>query len=78
VPLFYGIRAAVFYDIGQVYGPDTSFGTTFDLADLRHDAGLSLRWASPFGPLRIDYGIKLDRRKNESFGEFHFAVGAPF
>jgi len=78
VPLFFGIRAAVFYDIGQVYGPDTSFGTTFDLADLRHDAGLSLRWASPFGPLRIDYGIKLDRRKNESFGEFHFAVGAPF
>jgi outer membrane protein insertion porin family len=78
VPLFFGIRAAVFYDIGQVWGPDTSFGTTFDLADLRHDAGLSLRWASPFGPLRIDYGIKLDRRKNESFGEFHFAVGAPF
>ena len=78
IPLFFGIRAAVFYDIGQVYGPDTSFGTDFDLADLRHDVGFSLRWASPFGPLRIDYGVKLDRRKNESFGEFHFAVGAPF
>jgi outer membrane protein insertion porin family len=78
VPLFFNIRAALFYDVGQVYGPDTSFGTTFDLSDLRHDVGLSLRWASPFGPLRIDYGIKLDKRKNESFGEFHFAVGAPF
>jgi outer membrane protein insertion porin family len=78
IPLFFNIRAAVFYDVGQVYGPDTSFGTTFDLSDLRHDAGLSLRWASPFGPLRVDYGIKLDKRKNESFGEFHFAVGAPF
>jgi len=78
VPLFFNIRGAIFYDVGQVYGPDTNFGTTFDLSDLRHDAGLSLRWASPFGPLRIDYGIKLDRRKNESIGEFHFAVGAPF
>ena len=78
VPLFFGIRAAVFYDIGQVYGPDTAFGTTFDLGELRHNAGLSLRWASPFGPLRVDYGIKLDRRKNESIGEFQFAVGAPF
>ena len=78
IPLFFNIRAALFYDVGQVYGPDTSFGTPFDLSDLRHDAGLSLRWASPFGPLRVDYGIKLDKRKNESFGEFHFAVGAPF
>ena len=78
IPLFFNIRAAFFYDIGQVYGPDTSFGTEFDLSDLRHDAGISFRWASPFGPLRVDYGIKLDRRKNESFGEFHFAVGAPF
>jgi len=26
VPLFFGIRAAVFYDIGQVYGPDTASG----------------------------------------------------
>ena len=78
VPLFFGVRAAVFYDVGQVYGPDTSFGTTFDLGDLRHNAGLSLRWASPFGPLRIDYGIKLDRRKDESMGEFQFSVGAPF
>ncbi len=78
VPLFFGIRGAVFLDIGQVYGPDTSFGTKFDLGELRYNAGLSVRWASPFGPLRVDYGVKLDRRKDESFGEFQFSVGAPF
>jgi len=78
VPLFFGIRGAVFLDIGQVYGPDTSFGTKFDLGDLRYNGGLSVRWASPFGPLRVDYGVKLDRRKDESFGEFQFSVGAPF
>ena len=38
VPLFFGIRAAAFVDIGQVYGPDTSFGTKFDISDLRYNA----------------------------------------
>ncbi len=54
VPLFFGIRGAVFLDIGQVYGPDTSFGTKFDLGELRYNGGLSVRWNSPFGPLRVD------------------------
>ena len=78
VPLFFGIKAAAFYDIGQVYGPDISGGDKFDLGELRQDAGLGLRWNSPFGPLRVDYGIKLDRRVGESMGQFHFSVGAPF
>lgn len=78
VPLFFGIKAAAFYDIGQVYGPDTANGDPFDLSELRQDAGLGLRWNSPFGPLRVDYGVKLDRKTGESLGNFHFSVGAPF
>jgi outer membrane protein insertion porin family len=80
IPLFYGIRAAIFYDIGQVYGPDKVFSDrqTFDLGELRHAAGVGFRWASPFGPLRVDYGVNLDRREGERFGNFHFSVGSPF
>jgi outer membrane protein insertion porin family len=78
VPLFFGLKAAAFYDVGQVYGPDSGPRTSFDLSDLRHNAGLGVRWNSPFGPLRADYGVKLDRRTGESFGEFHFSVGSPF
>lgn len=78
VPLFFGIRAAVFYDVGNVWGPDEAKGSTFDITDLRHGAGLGFRWLSPFGPLRVDYGIKLDRRKGESFGNFNFSVGSAF
>ena len=78
IPLFFGIRAALFYDVGNVYGPDVAGGTAFDITDVRHAVGFGLRWASPFGPLRVDYGFKVDRRKNESIGEFQFSVGAPF
>jgi outer membrane protein insertion porin family len=78
VPLFFGIRAAAFYDVGNVYGPDVAGGTSFDITDLRHAVGLGLRWASPFGPLRVDYGVNVDRKKGESFGQFHFSVGSTF
>jgi outer membrane protein insertion porin family len=74
VPLPFNIRAAGFFDVGNVYG----FKTKFDPTDLREAVGAGLRWLSPFGPIRIDYGINVDRRKGEDFGAFHFSVGSPF
>ncbi len=78
IPLFFGIKAAVFYDVGQVWGPDISQGTKIDISDLRHGVGAGLRWNSPFGPIRVDYGIKLDQKKGESFGNFNFSAGSSF
>ena len=78
IPLFFGIKAAVFYDVGNVWGPDISAGTKFDITDLRHGAGAGLRWNSPFGPIKVDYGIKLDQKKGESFGNFNFSAGSSF
>ncbi len=78
IPLFFGIRAALFYDVGNVWGPDEAKGTRFDPTDLRHGAGLGFRWLSPFGPIRVDYGVKLDRKKGESVGNFNFSVGSAF
>jgi outer membrane protein insertion porin family len=78
IPLVFGLKAAVFTDIGQVWGPDIAAGTKVDLSDLRYGVGAGLRWNSPFGPIRIDYGIKLDQKKGESFGEFNFSAGSSF
>jgi len=78
IPLFFGIKAALFYDVGQVWGPDIQGGSKIDLSDLRHGVGAGFRWNSPFGPIRVDYGIKLDQRKGESFGEFNFSAGSSF
>lgn len=74
VPLPFNLRVAGFFDIGNVYG----FRSKFDITDLREAAGAGVRWNSPFGPIRLDYGINLDRRKGEDFGAFHFSVGSPF
>jgi outer membrane protein insertion porin family len=78
IPLFFGIKAAIFYDVGNVWGPDISGGTKIDLTDLRHGAGAGFRWNSPFGPIRVDYGIKLDKKAGESLGSFNFSAGSSF
>jgi len=74
VPLPFNFRAAGFFDIGNAYG----FKTKFDLTNTREAAGAGIRWQSPFGPIRVDYGINLDRRKGEDFGAVQFSVGSPF
>ena len=74
IPLPMKIRVAGFFDAGNVYG----FNTKFDPTDLRYAAGAGIRWISPFGPIRLDYGVNLDRRTGEDFGAFHFSVGSPF
>jgi len=74
IPLPFDIRLAAFFDIGNVYG----FKTKFDLTDLRKAAGGGIRWVSPFGPIRVDYGFNLDQRPGEKPSNFHFSVGSPF
>jgi outer membrane protein insertion porin family len=78
VPLFYGIRAAVFFDVGNVYGPDQTVHTPIDLTNLKYAIGPGLRWNSPFGPIRVDYGINPNPKNGESFGNFQFSMGAAF
>ncbi len=74
IPLPFDIRLAAFFDIGNVYG----FKTKFDLTELRKAAGGGIRWVSPFGAIRVDYGFNLDRRPGEKAANFHFSVGSPF
>jgi outer membrane protein insertion porin family len=74
VPLPFNIRAALFFDVGNVYG----FDTKFDLTDLRMAIGGGLRWLSPFGPIRVDYGFNPNPRSGDRSGAFNFSVGSPF
>ena len=78
VPLIFGIRAAAFYDVGNVWGPDIADGLKFDITDLKQAIGAGLRWVSPFGPIRIDYGVNPNPKKGEKFGNFSFSVGSAF
>jgi outer membrane protein insertion porin family len=74
IPIFPRFRVAVFFDAGNAYG----FGTDFDPTNLRLGAGVGIRFFSPLGPLRLDWGYNLDRKANESASQVHFAVGSPF
>jgi outer membrane protein insertion porin family len=70
----------VFYDTGNVYGEDDSV----DLSQLRESYGFGIRWYSPLGPIRLERGYVLDRRKNEEgeyvedSGRWEFAMGGSF
>jgi outer membrane protein insertion porin family len=46
--------------------------------DIKFTTGPGLRYNTPVGPLRIDYGFKLQREKGESAGEVHFSIGHAF
>ena len=75
VPLLDEIRlkGVVFFDAGRAYGDSETFGS-----DLRYTTGAGLRWVSPIGPIRIEYGYNLDRRDDESSGRIEFAFGSFF
>ena len=49
-----------------------------DLSELKYTAGMGIRYNTPVGPIRVDYGYKLDREEGESRGEVHFTIGHAF
>jgi outer membrane protein insertion porin family len=68
-----GMRAVIFYDIGQAEN-------NIDSSNFRADIGFGIRWFSPMGPLRFEFGFPLDRQAElgERSNNFQFAVGSPF
>lgn len=65
---------ATFVDAGNVY----RLVSDIDLGNVRYAAGFGLRYRTALGPLRIDWGYKLNRRGDESRSRFHFTVGHAF
>ena len=69
-----GVSAAAFTDVGNVY----RLASDMTLSDLRYTAGVGLRYKSALGPLRLDWGYKLDRREGESAFRVHVTIGHAF
>lgn len=65
---------AAFSDVGNVY----PLVSEIDLGHLRYTAGLGLRYDTAVGPVRIDWGYKLNRRPGESASELHVTIGHAF
>lgn len=73
-PLFQGLKGAIFFDIGSL----TNAFHEINSATIRDSLGLGLRYMTPVGPIRADYGFKLDRAPGEGTGRLHFTFGHIF
>jgi len=71
VPIYSSLKGVLFYDAGNVF----LNARDFDPSDLRHVLGGGLRLETPIGPIRLEYGHKLDRKEGESGGELFLAIG---
>jgi len=67
------LNGVIFFDYGKGFDEDEPLSI-----NLRPAAGLEGRWISPFGPLRVAYGINLDARTGERAGVFEFTIGTLF
>jgi len=70
-----GIKGVVFIDYGNSYGYGQNMFSTVLVS-----YGAGIRWASPIGPLRLEYGIPLNPRSgvDKSSGRFEFSIGSLF
>ncbi|WP_210473862.1 autotransporter assembly complex protein TamA [Vibrio crassostreae] len=56
---------AAFYDIGDAFN---------DKPDWKRGTGVGVRWASPVGPVSLDFAWGLDAKKGDEF-QLHFSLG---
>jgi len=64
----------LFWDGGNVWHNQRDVRWT----DLKTTTGAGLRYNTPVGPLRFDYGHKLNWQPGEAHGTFHFTLGHAF
>jgi outer membrane protein insertion porin family len=77
-----GMKWVIFYDIGNAFAgvPGIDSGNY----QLRQNYGFGIRWFSPLGPLRFEWGFPVDVRTNpmtgapEDSSQFIFFIGQPF
>lgn len=76
VPIIEVIKAAAFFDVGNVWAKASDWGTS----GLKSGTGLGLRVKTPIGPLKLDYGIPLSKEvgENKKSGKFYFSVSRGF
>jgi len=86
-----GIRGVVFFDAGNAWNTEDQFCRTTpapqldpliqpcfsinSLGLLRTSAGVGIRWFSPLGPLRFEWGFPLYRLGYEQPYDFEFTIG---
>lgn len=66
------LKGVVFFDAGNSYEEFNEFGK------LRYTSGGGVRWISPIGPIRIEWGYNIRKKPGESSSKVEFAFGSFF
>jgi outer membrane protein insertion porin family len=70
-----GVKGVTFFDYGNAYAENKKMFSSFLMG-----YGAGIRWASPIGPLRLEYGIPINPRAglDSKTGRFEFSIGSLF
>lgn len=67
------LGAVAFLDAGSVGSEATP-----DFSDIRYAVGAGLRYDLPFGPIRADFAIPLDKRESDPDFQIYISIGQAF
>ena len=68
------LKGVLFLDMGLALAENESWFKE----EPRFSAGAGLRWVTPMGPFRVEWGYKLNRRADETPYKFEFSIGGTF
>ena len=69
-----GVKGVAFFDYGNAFNEKDKMFSTMLMS-----YGGGIRWSSPIGPLRLEYGIPINPRDIDSrSGRFEFSIGSLF
>ena len=67
------MRGLVFYDVGNAFDERTGFKW-----DVKQGAGIGIRFVSPIGAIRLEWGFNLSPQPGERKQVLHFTAGVAF
>jgi len=71
------MRGVVFFDVGQVYDERHNFQDLFKRS-IKRSVGIGIRFNSPIGAIRLEWGFNLNPEEGERLQVLHFSAGAAF
>ena len=74
LPIRKALRGVLFLDAGELWADQLGFSAS----GIKASAGAGLRYETLVGPIRLDWGYKLEREPGESPSRWHLTIGYPF
>jgi outer membrane protein insertion porin family len=68
-----GVKGVLFFDAGSAQR-----GVSDTFSEIQYSYGFGIRWFSPMGPLRLEYGMPLNPRDFDKSGKVEFSIGSFF